>query len=182
LYVNGVLVGGPTAAAFPIGYGAITDFVVAQQQGVIAARQAKGVIDEVAVYNYALSAQQIATHYAQRTATQGVISDGIQEDVLRGGDISIAEALDRGTAHLALRNSVEVGLTYTCRDPLTRSGRSVTVNLPAPTNIAGTFKIQQVRLSLFQAAHSTLYPQYDVQASPTRFSLDDLLRIARKAA
>lgn len=107
--------------------------------------------------------------------------DGIQDDYLQDNRLSYTEALARATAHLALRSTIEVGVKYKCRDTNTRAGRTIHVNLPAPTSVTGDFKIQQVTISEF-SPNGTWMPVYTVTASSTRFSLEDLLRLARQAA
>lgn len=108
-------------------------------------------------------------------------SDGIIEgDVIVDGRIGHAEAVARAQAILTLRRVVEVGLEYTCRDYLTKAGKTVHVDMPAPFNVTGDFKIQRVQISQFSET-DTLYPTFAAQASTTRFSLEDLLRIARKS-
>jgi hypothetical protein len=61
---------------------------------------------------------------------------------------------------------------------LSKAGRTISVTLPAPTSVTADFKIQQVTISNVHP-RSDFYPDFDVQASSTRFSLEDLLRLAR---
>lgn len=118
---------------------------------------------------------------AQTTLAGLIGGDGIQEDYASDNRLSYTESHARAVAVLALRSAVEVSLRYQCRDTVTAAGATITVNLGSPTSIFGTFKIQQVTISNFHpnGAHA---PTYDVQASTTRFSLEDLLRLARDAA
>jgi len=60
-----------------------------------------------------------------------------------------------------------------------RAGRTIATNLAAPTSCVGSFKLQAVEISNFQPK---LWPTRVVQASSSRFTLEDLLRLARKAA
>jgi len=106
-------------------------------------------------------------------------SDGIQEDYIQDRRLSQTEAEARGDALLALRSSTEVSLRYKSRDPLTKAGRTISVSLGSPTSVTADFKIQQVVISNFHPAPD-FYPDFDVQASSTRFSLEDLLRLARQ--
>lgn len=114
-------------------------------------------------------------------ATLGSASDGIREGSIQDGRISQTEAEARGAAFVALRGTAEVSIRYKCRDPLTRAGRTIHVDLPAPTSVTGDFKIQQVTITDFHPS-ATFYPTYDVQASTTRYALEDLLRMARATA
>ena len=104
--------------------------------------------------------------------------DGVVEEFLQDRRLSAAEAVARGTATILLRSAAEESITYRVRDLRTTSGKAITVNV---AGVTGTFKIQQVVLSGFN--NDGLYPTFQVSASSTRFSLDDLLRtIRRKAA
>jgi hypothetical protein len=103
---------------------------------------------------------------------------GIREGYLQDRRIAYTEALARGRAELADRSTALVEVRYTCRDPLTRSGATISVGLPAPTNLAGSFKIQDVTIAAFSGVPGQP-PTYTVLASSQRYSLDDLLRMAR---
>lgn len=109
-------------------------------------------------------------------------SDGIIEDYQRISGITETEALAEANATLTLRSAAEGRLRYRCRDPKSASGTTVRVNLtnPNPVAITGDFLIQQVDWSMFR--QGGLYPTCDVQASTLRFTFEDLLRLARKAA
>jgi hypothetical protein len=100
---------------------------------------------------------------------------GIREEYIQDRRLAIPEARARGDATLAQRPLEDVTLTYTCRDLRTASGKTITVNLPAPWNIAGTFKIQRVTIAQFRAS-ATQYPTFTVTASTDLFSFDDWLR------
>lgn len=65
IYVNGALAAGPTAMSSPVAATATTGIGA----GGVAGQKFNGLIDEVAFYPYALSAPQIANHYALRTST-----------------------------------------------------------------------------------------------------------------
>jgi len=116
---------------------------------------------------------------AQALLASLVGGDGIQEDYLQDRRLSLAEATARGEAELARRNQVDVRITYTARDVNTRAGRTVTVNLGAPTNVSGDFIIQRVTIGGFGVPR--LYPTYRVEAAPDVFSLVDLLRLGVEA-
>jgi hypothetical protein len=71
-----------------------------------------------------------------------------------------------------------VTIAYTTRDPATHAGRTITVSLGSPTSVTGTFQIQRVTIGTFLLTGN---PTYTVQASSSRFSLEDLLRLVRMA-
>lgn len=102
--------------------------------------------------------------------------DGIIEEYVQDRRLSYTEATARGQALLALRGSVEVQARYTSRDPKTKSGRDVQITLPDPWNVSQSFRIQRVTISNF---HPNIFPRYDVMASTSKFSYDELLRIVR---
>src|SRR5262252_4187942 len=113
---------------------------------------------------------------AQRTLAALEGGDGVHEYIVNDSTIrSVAQGLARCNAELLLFQDVQTALDYTTRDPLTRSGALITVNLPAPQNITGTFRIQEVRIDQIDIA-GRLSPRYSVHASNTKYSLNDLLR------
>lgn len=117
---------------------------------------------------------------AAQTALAALVGgDGIQEDYIQDNRITKTEATARGTAHLARRSRTQVAIHYSCRDILTRSGRTIHVALPPPQNLTGDFTIQHVAISDFpEPASATQLPTYTVEASTEKFSLEDLLRMA----
>jgi hypothetical protein len=56
----------------------------------------------------------------------------------------------------------------------------VSINLPAPHNVQGVYKVQDVMLAAFSAKPG-LAPTATVQASTARYTFDDLLRVSRSA-
>jgi len=100
--------------------------------------------------------------------------DGVIEHVIIDRRLSPAGATATADAELALFSTPELRVSYTTRDPRTRTGKVILVNLPAPTNVVGSFLIQKVQLSRFHIPN--LPPLRTVQASSTRFSFDDVLR------
>jgi hypothetical protein len=114
-------------------------------------------------------------------ARQAIVADmvnggpGVREEWVQDRRLSIAEARARGQATLALRPLEAVTVTYACRDLRTASGKTITVNLPPPTNVFGTFKIQSVTINNFRP-HPTQYPTFTVTASSQRFNFEDWLR------
>lgn len=123
-----------------------------------------------------LAAQAALKTYLDPTGVLGY--DGVIEDYLSDGRIGESEALAQGVAELELLSTLAVSITYTCRDPLTRSGKSVYVSI---LDIEGWFQIQQVTITAF-SMNEYLFPTFSVQLSVTRFTFEDLLRVARLAA
>ena len=117
------------------------------------------------------------TILAALLTTTAIPHDGIIEDYLQDRRLSHTECVARGTAQLALRSLAEISITYQSRDLNTRAGRTVPVNLPSE-NVVGSFKIQQVTIAGFGVPN--LLPTFTASASTSRFSFEDLLRVARK--
>ena len=114
---------------------------------------------------------------AQTALAALVGGDGVQVGYLQDRRISIGEAQARARALLEQRKDIAITVRYTSRDIQTRSGAVVTVDLPAPMALAGTFRIQDVQIGPF-AAHA--FPVYQVTASSSRFTFEDLLRRQRQ--
>jgi len=114
-------------------------------------------------------------------ARQAAVADmvnsgnGLREEWVQDRRLSIAEARARADATLQLRPLEDVTISYVCRDTRTAAGKTITVNLPPPTNVFDTFKIQSVTINNFRP-HPTQYPTYTVTASSRRFSFEDWLR------
>lgn len=102
--------------------------------------------------------------------------DGIVEGFLQDGTIGHAEAAARGAAQLALSSTARVTIRYRTRDVNSRAGRTISVSLGSPTSVTADFTIQRVTIDAFQPA---LYPTFTVEASSSRVSLEDLLRLIR---
>lgn len=100
--------------------------------------------------------------------------DGIIEHYIQDRRLSAASAATTADAELALFKAPEIRVRYTTRDPRTRSGKTIVVNVPPPTALVGSFLIQRVQLSQFQ--FPGVAPLRTVEASSTRFSFDDVLR------
>ena len=115
---------------------------------------------------------------AQAALAAMIGGSGITEGYIQDGRIGYTEALARGAAMLDERAHLIIEVHYTCRDPLTRSGATIHCALPAPTNLGGDYKIQDVTIANFSPKPGQP-PTYTVQASSERYSLDDLLRMAR---
>jgi len=106
------------------------------------------------------------------------VANGIREEWIADRRLSVTEARARGLATLAARPPTERMVTYTCRDLNTAVGKTITVTLPAPTNVSGTFRIQQVTINNFRP-RTNQYPTFTVTASSNRFTFEDWLRIMR---
>lgn len=103
--------------------------------------------------------------------------DGIHEGFVvdeRRGESSLTALCD---AQLELYADPIVTISYATRDIKTRAGKTIHVNLGAPTSLTGDFTIQDVTINEIDIASNT-YPRHQVTASSVRFSLDDLLRRA----
>ena len=131
-----------------------------------------------------------ATAQSSLATLLGGSADGIFEEFLQDRRLKKTECENRGDATLTLQKDAMQEFTYACRDPKTRSGKTVTVDLSSPQSIDTTFKIQSVRISEVDtapsyAANETGHPvsdrnpRYDVVASTARFSFEDLLRQMR---
>jgi hypothetical protein len=103
---------------------------------------------------------------------------GVREEWIQDRRLSLTEARRRGQATLAIRPLDQEKVTYTCRDLRTAAGTTIDVNLGPPTNVAGTYKIQQVTIGNFRASPAQ-YPTYTVDASSRRFSFEDWLRVLK---
>lgn len=112
---------------------------------------------------------------AQQTLAALVGGTGIRESLLQDGRISLTEASARGQALLVAHRSVLETFTHRSRDPNTRSGALVDVNLPAPTDIVGTFRLQDVTIRTFNP-RGLAPPVYDASSSSQLFTFEDLLR------
>lgn len=85
--------------------------------------------------------------------------------------ITLADAEKRGDAELELFKNPLVTVTYSTRDPKSKVGREVNINLTDPP-IVGTFKIQAVAIDQIHESND-LGARYRVTASSQRFTLED---------
>jgi hypothetical protein len=108
--------------------------------------------------------------------------DGIHEAPLDDGSIMTVAALTAACdAELEAWSTKLRTVTFKSRDPLLRSGKTITLNLGAPTNQAGAFLIQRVISTEFDIAPG-LNPLRDVIAAPVRVSFQDVIRRERNKA
>jgi hypothetical protein len=124
----------------------------------------------------------------QDTASQSTMAgligygDGIFEEIIEDTSASEVEAIARANAKLSEIKDPIVTVKFDTRDMGARTGRSVVLNLPDPTNISGTFKIQNVTIELgAEAPAAQLFPRRQVEASSRRFSFEQLLRLITTA-
>jgi hypothetical protein len=118
---------------------------------------------------------QVDDAAAQTELASLIGGDGVQEEYLQDRRLSHTEATARATARLTERNQIDIAVTYTSRDPNTIAGRTVSIDLPAPTSVTGDFTLQSVTITGFTP---NLLPRYRARAASTQFSLADLLQLA----
>lgn len=114
------------------------------------------------------------------TAAQATLAaleggDGIIEQYIQDRRLSEAGARARALASLDLFKAVEVRIAYLTYDPETRSGRTVHVDLPAPTTLTGDFLIQSVDIDQVNFSPN-FFPRRRVTASSTRFTFENVLQ------
>ncbi len=115
------------------------------------------------------------TAQATLAALEG--GDGVHEYVITDESLQTSTAATtRGDAELALFKNALQEVTYSTRDIVTRSGKTVTVSLGSPTSISVALQIQQVTWTQFDAGAGGQYPLLTVKAAQTKFTLQDLLR------
>lgn len=119
---------------------------------------------------------------AQTAMAAAVGGDGIHEMFLSDGRWSITEATARANAELSQRKDPLITTSLRSRDQTIQSGRSITFSMTNPA-ITGTAKIQRVTISeigIFDPPRTL--PLRTVECSSRMYSLEDLLRLIRKAA
>lgn len=115
---------------------------------------------------------QVDDEDAQATLAALIGGDGVREEHVPDRRLSITESTTRAEAILALKSGIEVTAEWTTRDPNTRAGRLVTVDLGSPTNTTAELRIQQVTTS---RCHPGLMPTTRATASNLRYSFEDLI-------
>ena len=108
---------------------------------------------------------------AAREGGSGIHKGVIDDDSI----ITVAGLTAAADAELAGYSSAQRSITFRSRDPKLRSGKTLVLNLGAPTDQAGSFLIQRVVSSEFDIA-ADLNPMRDVMAAPVRLSFQDVLR------
>lgn len=126
--------------------------------------------------NAAVNVVAIADDEAAQDAMAAAVGgDGIHELPMRDGRLSLTEATERALAKLQEVKDPVREVSYQTFDQTTRSGLEVAITLP-DQQITGTFRIQQVTLTGFDAA-GVNRPLRTVVASSRRFSFEQLLRL-----
>jgi hypothetical protein len=175
--LTGIPATGPGAITSSIGYG--QEIIVAPQLFGIPA-SGPGAIRYQILPGDEVNLLVIVDDAAAQDALQALLGgDGVVEEYQQDRRINRAEAQARADALLELKGPILETYRYRSRDPGTRSGTTITVDLPAPTDVHGTYEIQDVTISGFLGTDE--YPVYDVTASSRRFTFEDLLRRRRAA-
>lgn len=119
---------------------------------------------------------------AQSVMAGLVGGDGIHEDHIQDGRLSLTEATNRGQARLTQQKDPHKTVSFATRDPSCRSGRSIAIAVSAPA-VNGTFRIQRVTITEIGVdgghAKAHIFPRRQVEASSRRYSFEDLLRQIR---
>lgn len=106
--------------------------------------------------------------------------DGIHEAYIQDRRLSYDGMVTKAAGKLAKDKDPIDTLTYRTHDPNTRPGASVTVNLPAPASITGTFQIQSVVITDIEMAYNR-HPWYQVTATAKQRTLWDVYQAALQA-
>lgn len=102
-------------------------------------------------------------------------TDGVHEHTVSDSTLATPFALYmRGNAELEMFAWPIVTVRYATRDPKSRSGQMVHIDLTTPP-CQGDFLIQDVTIDQIHDESDTLDPRYTVSASSVRFDLSDLL-------
>lgn len=102
--------------------------------------------------------------------------DGVHDLLLRDTTLtSAAQCAARGDADLVIYSSPLTTLHYTTQDLKTRPGKSITVDLAAPTDVSGTFTIQSVTIERLDPRGITA-PLYTVVAGRAHLTFMKILQ------
>jgi hypothetical protein len=105
----------------------------------------------------------------------GKKTDGIHEYVISDGSLrAVFQLYMRAYAEIELFSKPIIQIRYATRDPKTRSGQTVHVDLTNPPCV-GDFLIQDVTIDQIHDESDDLLPRYTASASSVRFELNDLL-------
>jgi hypothetical protein len=115
---------------------------------------------------------------AQTLLSSLIGGDGVR--VLQDGDrrLTYDESVLRALAMLELRREIDETLRYRVRDKNSRAGRNVAGDISL-LFVNDDYRIQEVRIHNFTEA---LFPWFDVVASKTLFTFEELLYLVRKRA
>jgi hypothetical protein len=102
-------------------------------------------------------------------------TDGIHEYTIVDGSLkALFQLYMRAYAELELFSKPIITVKYATRDPKSRSGQTVHVDLTNPP-CKGDFLIQEVTIDQIHDESDVLTPRYTVSASSVKFELNDLL-------
>jgi hypothetical protein len=105
----------------------------------------------------------------------GLATDGIHEYTIVDTSLKATfQLFMRAYAELELFSKPIVTIRYATRDPKSRSGQTVHVELTSPPCV-GDFLIQSVQIDQIHDESDQLLPRYTVTASSSKFDLNDLL-------
>jgi hypothetical protein len=97
--------------------------------------------------------------------------DGIHEEVESLSNATLEEATNYATAQVTIKKDARVDISYSTRDPKTATGKVISVDLNYPA-VVGSFLITQATINNF---HSAIYPVFTVQATNSKFTLENIL-------
>lgn len=105
----------------------------------------------------------------------GRVTDGIHEYTIVDTSMkAVFQLFMRAYAELELFSKPIVTIRYATRDPKSRSGQTVHVDMTTPP-CTGDFLIQSVTIDQIHDESDQLMPRYTVTASSSKFDLNDLL-------
>lgn len=118
-------------------------------------------------------------------AAGSALADGVYEHRISDSALNDASAQMVGDADLSLFAGSEVIVRYNTRDPKTRPGRVLTVNMrvgtgsvhgsPVSVYVTATVKVQSVTITDIDLAEN-VFPLRQVVAATTKFTIEDLFR------
>ena len=129
------------------------------------------------VYNYYQADDVESQKFMAKTELDafGNRTDGVHEYTVTDSSLkTVWQLYMRAQAELELYSRPIVTIAYASRDPRTRIGRTVVVDLTNPP-CKGSFLIQSVTIDQIRDEGDLLAPRYTAQASSIRYDLNDLL-------
>lgn len=114
---------------------------------------------------------------AQSVLAAALGGDGVIEDFISDGRLSLTETQAHGDAQLAELKDPVTTLSFDTRDQTFIPGRSTTINLSA-VGVTGTYKLQQCTIAGIGIGGKAnfVFPLRTVTASSVRFTFENLLR------
>ena len=156
------------ALTFSPGVKGVTGLTNALQNGISTFQGQVGLALWVQVDDTTAQATQAALEAASFPGSDGIYEYTIEDASLT----SYAQCTAVGDADLSLFAYPIQSIHYFTRDPNSHPGRVVTVNR---FGVNGSFRLQSVTISQI-GEYTNTYPLYEVRASTSKFSLQDLLR------